>query len=54
MQSQKTINKEALFKLKTYRGRLTPQQYKTLRGQVLTGNDTGALKGLEKILKRSS
>ena len=45
------INKEALFKLKSYRGRLTPQQYKTLRGQILAGDDKGTLKGLKKVLR---
>ena len=48
----KPINKDALFSLKAYRGRLTPQQYKTLRGQVLSGDDKGAMKGLKKVIKR--
>ena len=30
--------------------RLTPQQYKTLRGQVLAGDGDGAMKGLRKVL----
>lgn len=31
---------------------LTRQQIKTLRGQALSGDVDGAIKGLEKILKR--
>lgn len=46
------INAEALILLKAHRCRLSPQEYKTLRGQVLSGNDTGAIKGLKKLLKR--
>lgn len=48
----KAINKKALFTLKAYRGRLTAQEYSTLRGQVLAGDDAGALKGLERLMKR--
>lgn len=36
--------------LKKYRGVLSKQQIKTLRGQVLAGNVKGAEKGLNKIL----
>jgi hypothetical protein len=32
--------------------RLTKQQYKTLRGQCLAGDAVGALKGLNKILRK--
>ena len=32
--------------------RLTRQQYRTLRGQVLAGDGDGALRGLRKILRR--
>lgn len=31
---------------------LTPQQYKTLRGQILAGNAEGALRGLDRIMER--
>lgn len=44
------VNWRALMQLKAARDRLTVQQYKTLRGQVLAGNDEGAMKGLRKIL----
>lgn len=36
--------------LKEYRGVLTKQQIKTLRGQILSGDAKGAEKGLYKIL----
>lgn len=45
------INTTALIKLKAYRNVLTVQQYKTLRGQVLAGDDAGAMKGLKKLLR---
>ena len=41
----------ALIRLKAIRHRLTAQQYKTLRGQILAGDAEGAMKGLKKILK---
>lgn len=47
----KAINPTVLIKLKAYRNDLTVQQYKTLRGQVLAGDDTGAMKGLKKLLR---
>ena len=40
----------ALLQIKGARPHLTPQQYRTLRGQVLAGDVDGALKGLRKIL----
>lgn len=52
MADLKPINPIALLALKAHRSRLTPQQYRTLRGQVLAGDDAGALKGLQKILRR--
>lgn len=44
------IDVKALIHLKACRDRLTYQQYKTLRGQVLAGDPDGAMKGLRKIL----
>lgn len=52
MSGIKHINKSALFTLKAYKNRLTVQEYKTLRGQILAGEDTGALKGLKRILRK--
>lgn len=46
------INAAALIRVKAARPHLTAFQYRTLKGQVLAGDDAGALKGLEKILKR--
>jgi hypothetical protein len=48
------IEKKTLKFLKGCRGSLTPQQYRTLKGQVLAGNLDAALKGIEKLLKRSA
>lgn len=44
------IDVKALIQVKACRDRLTYQQYKTLRGQVLSGDPDGALKGLRKLL----
>lgn len=52
MASVKQIDVNALIQIKGARPHLTGQQYKTLRGQVLAGNPDGALRGLQKILKR--
>lgn len=46
------INFKALMQVKACRDRLTVQQYKTLRGQVLAGDGDGALKGLRKLLRK--
>jgi len=43
---------EALRAIKANAGNLTRQQIKTLRGQAIAGNVDGAIKGLEKILRR--
>lgn len=50
MAGLRPINHTALISLKARRANLTAQQYQTLRGQVLAGDDVGALKGLDKIL----
>lgn len=46
------IDVNAMMFLKAYRSRLTHQQYKTLRGQVLAGDSIGAMKGLKRILAK--
>lgn len=46
------IDVKALIQLKACKGRLSPQQYRTLRGQVLAGDGDGALRGLRKILTK--
>ena len=42
---------EVLSLLKLYKKQLTSQQIKTLKGQVLSGDEAGALKGLLKLTK---
>lgn len=39
--------------LKACRDRLTKQQYKTLKGQILAGDGDGAMKGLRRVLMRN-
>ena len=48
----KDIDFKALIQVKACRGRLSAQQYKTLRGQVLAGDGDGALRGLRKLLAK--
>ena len=50
MDALNQVDVNALIQLKGARHRLTAQQYRTLRGQVLAGDADGALKGLRKIL----
>lgn len=47
------IDVNAMMFLKAYRSKLSHQQYKTLRGQVLAGDPQGAMKGLKRLLNRS-
>lgn len=46
------VMQKALGRLRAANRSLTPQQYKTLRGQILSGNAEEALKGLETLLER--
>lgn len=39
--------------LKQYKESLTKQQYRTLKGQIISGDKPAAMKGLKKILKRN-
>lgn len=48
------IDVKALIQLKATKDRLSKQQYKTLRGQVLAGDPDGAMKGLRNILQRQN
>lgn len=52
MNAVNPINKSALIHLNRSRERLTPQQYKTLKGQILAGEHDGALRGLKKLIER--
>ena len=47
------FDENAMCRLKAYRRVLTHQQYHTLKGQILSGNSIGAMKGLENILQRN-
>lgn len=42
----------AIKNLKKHRKRLTCQQFKTIKGQIIAGDSAGAMKGLRKILQR--
>ena len=43
---------KAMTLLKTHRLNLTQQQYRTLKGQILSGNTDGAMKGLQKLIRK--
>lgn len=42
--------RKALRDLKQHRNRLTWQQYRTIRGQIIAGDIRGAEKGLRRLL----
>lgn len=44
---------KAAMHLKACRDKLTKQQYKTLKGQILAGDGEGAMKGLRKLLAQA-
>mgnify|MGYP003307317287 CR=1 FL=1 len=44
----------AFIYLRGFRDKLTKQQYRTLKGQILAGDIDGAMRGLQKILERVS
>lgn len=48
----KEIDVNAVCRLKAYRRVLTHQQYQTLKGLILAGDSSGAMRGLDSILKR--
>lgn len=52
METINPINTQALIQLNRARKNLTQQQFKTLRGQVLSGNCGAALRGLKKLTER--
>lgn len=45
---------EVIKTIDRHRGSLTTQQYKVLKGQVLAGDLSGAVKGLQKILRQGA
>lgn len=50
MAELKQIDAAALIQIKAAKHVLTPQQYRTLRGQVLAGDGDRARKGLRRLL----
>lgn len=46
------FDENAMYRLKANRRALTRQEYQTLKGQILSGNSLGAMKGLDTILQR--
>ena len=42
----------AMKMLESYGRYLSKQQYRTIKGQILSGNITAAMKGLDKVLTR--
>lgn len=36
--------------LNIYRAELSKQQYRTIRGQIISGNTAGAMKGLSRLV----
>ena len=47
------FDENAMYRLKAHRRELTHQEYKTLKGQILSYDSIGAMKGLDRILQRN-
>jgi hypothetical protein len=45
------VDQKALGRLLAAKSKLTRQQYKTLKGQILAGDSDGAMRGLAKLTK---
>lgn len=43
---------EALKALEKNKHKLSPQQYRTLKGQILAGDIEGAIKGFKRIMRK--
>ena len=52
MEDVNFVNIQAMRELKRARQYLTPQQYRTIKGQILAGYPVGAMKGLQKLLQK--
>jgi hypothetical protein len=50
--AKKKAEKEYFRLLNQYKSKLTKQQYKTFKGQILSGDTNGFVKGLQKVLYR--
>lgn len=46
------MQKDALKRLSLAGKRLSKQEYKTIKGQILSGSPEGALRGLERVLNK--
>ena len=46
--------KKVMSDLKSNKGSLTAQQYRTVKGQILAGDTAGAVRGMKKLLDRRS
>lgn len=46
------IDFKAMMHVRACKDKLTNQQLKTLRGQILAGDSEGAMKGLRRLLSR--
>lgn len=46
------IDMNAMMQVMACKDRLSRQEFKTLRGQILAGDGDGAMKGLRKLLMR--
>lgn len=49
--STNNVDTGALARLRSTRHLLSKQQYRTLRGQILAGDSSGAMKGLRSVLR---
>jgi hypothetical protein len=47
------VDFRAVMNLKACRDKLTRQQYKTLKGQILAGDGDGAMKGLRRLMAQA-
>lgn len=43
----------ALGRIRRFKTLLTAQQMRTLKGQILSGDTEGAMRGLDKLIKRA-
>ena len=43
---------KAFKELKKHKNQLTKQQYRTIKGQLIAGDITGAMKGLKRVLNK--
>lgn len=44
--------RSAMAELKSYGKHITKQQYRTIKGQILSGDIDAAMRGLDRVLKR--